>query len=99
MSEFTDCLKESLAVCYDQFGTSATFGSTSVTGILSTVTRRENLELNGYDLDLNATFTCDKDVIGTAPTIGSKMQSNSVTYRIISVDFNISNLVLGLKEE
>ena len=29
MSEFTECLKESLAVAYEQFGTSATFGSTA----------------------------------------------------------------------
>lgn len=99
MSEFSDCLKESLAVCYDQFGTAATFGSSSVTGVLSTVTRRESLEMGGLDLDLNATFTCDRDVIGSAPAIGSKMQANGVTYRIVSLDTNSPNYVLGLREE
>jgi len=98
MSEFTECLKESLAVAYEQFGTSATFGSTAVTGVLSTITRREALELHGYDLDLNATFTADKAVMASAPTIGSSARINSVTYRVISVDTGPGSHVIGLRE-
>ena len=98
MSEFTDCLKDALAVAYDQFGTSATFGSSSVTGVLSTVTRRENLELHGYDLDLNATFTADKSVMTTPPSIGTTALVNSVTYRVVSLDTNAGCHVVGLRE-
>jgi hypothetical protein len=98
MSEFTDCLKDALAVAYDQFGTSATFGATSVTGVLSTITRRENLELHGYDLDLNATFTADKAVMATPPSIGTTALVNSVTYRVISLDTNHACYVIGLRE-
>lgn len=98
MSEFTDCLKDALAVAYDQFGTAATFGSSSVTGVLSTITRRENLELHGYDLDLNATFTADKAVMATPPSIGTTALVNSVTYRVISLDTNTACYVIGLRE-
>jgi hypothetical protein len=98
MSEFTDCLKDAFAVAYDQFGTSATFGSTAVTGVLSTVTRRENLELHGYDLDLNATFTADKAVMASVPAIGSTARINSVTYRVVSTDANTGCYVIGLRE-
>ena len=98
MSEFTDCLKDAFAVAYEQFGTSATFGSTAVTGVLSTITRRENLELHGYDLDLSATFTADKAVLTAAPAIGSTALINSVTYRIISTDTNSGCYVIGLRE-
>lgn len=99
MSEFTDCLKESLAVCVEQFGTSATIGSSAVTGVLSTLTRRENLELHGYDLDLNATFTVALDQLSAAPAIGSTGRFNSVTYRIVSIDTNPGCYVLGLREK
>ena len=44
MSEFTECLKESLAALYEQTGTAATIGATSVTGVLSTITRKEAVE-------------------------------------------------------
>lgn len=98
MSEFTDCLKDALAVAVSQFGTTATFGSTAATGVLSTVTRRESLELHGYDLDLNATFTVDLAVLATAPTIGSTARINSVTYRVISVDTGPGSHVIGLRE-
>ena len=98
MSEFTECLKDALAVAYDQFGTAATFGATSVTGVLSTITRRENLELHGYDLDLNATFTADKAVMATPPSIGTTALVNSVTYRVISLDNNHGCHVIGLRE-
>ena len=99
MSEFTECLKESLAACYEQFGTTATIGSTAVTGDLSTVTRRENLELHGYDLDLNATFTVAPDQLTAVPAIGSTGRFNSVTYRIVSIDTNPGCYVLGLREK
>lgn len=98
MSEFTDCLKDAFAVAYDQFGTTATFGSTAVTGVLSTVTRKENLEMGGFDLDLNATFTADKSVMTTAPVIGSTARVNSVTYRVVSTDANTGCYVIGLRE-
>ena len=98
MSEFTECLKESLAALYDQTGTAATIGSTSVTGILSTITRKENVELGGFDLDLNSTFTIDVSAISSAPTIGSILLANSVSYRVASIDTSIGSYVLGLRE-
>jgi hypothetical protein len=98
MSEFTECLKESLAALCDQTGTAATIGSTSVTGILSTVTRKENVDLGGYDLDLNSTFTIDVANLATAPTIGSILLANSVSYRVASIDTSIGSYVLGLRE-
>jgi len=98
MSEFTDCLKDALAVAFDQFGTTATFGSTAITGVLSTITRREALELHGYDLDLNATFTADKAVLTSVPVIGSTAFINSVTYRVVSTDTNPGCYVIGLRE-
>jgi hypothetical protein len=98
MSEFTECLKESLAALYDQTGTAATIGSTSVTGILSTITRKENVELGGFDLDLNSTFTIDVSAISSAPTIGSILLANSVSYRVSSIDTSIGSYVLGLRE-
>jgi hypothetical protein len=98
MSEFTECLKESLAALYDQTGTAATIGSTSVTGILSTVTRKENVDLGGYDLDLNSTFTIDVANLATAPTIGSILLTNSVSYRVASIDTSVGSYVLGLRE-
>jgi hypothetical protein len=98
MSEFTECLKESLAALYDQTGTAATIGSTSVTGILSTINRRESVELGGFDLDLNSTFTIDVANMVTAPTIGSILLANSVSYRVASIDTSIGSYVLGLRE-
>ncbi|NDB95729.1 MAG: hypothetical protein EBZ78_06180 [Verrucomicrobia bacterium] len=98
MSEFTECLKDAFAVACEQFGTTATIGSTSVTGVLSTITRRENLELHGYDLDLNATFTVALDRLAAVPAIGSTGQFNSVTYRIVSIDTNPGCYVIGLRE-
>ena len=98
MSEFTEALKESLAVLYDQTGTAATIGSTSVTGILSTITRRESVELGGFDLDLNSTFTIDVANLATAPTIGSILLANSVSYRVASIDTSVGSYVLGLRE-
>jgi len=98
MSEFTECLKESLAALYDQTGTAATIGSTSVTGILSTITRKENVDLGGYDLDLNSTFTIDVSAISSAPTIGSILLANSVSYRVASIDISIGSYLLGLRE-
>jgi hypothetical protein len=98
MSEFTECLKESLAALYDQTGTAATIGSTSVTGILSTINRRESVELGGFDLDLNSTFTIDLSAISSAPTIGSILLANSVSYRVASIDTSIGSYVLGLRE-
>jgi hypothetical protein len=98
MSEFTECLKESLAALYDQTGTAATIGSTSVTGILSTITRKEAVELGGFDLDLNSTFTIDIAGIATAPTIGSVLVANSVSFRIVTLDTSIGSYVLGLRE-
>jgi hypothetical protein len=98
MSEFTEALKESLAALYTQTGTAATIGSTSVTGILSTVTRKENVDLGGYDLDLNSTFTIDVANLATAPTIGSVLRANSVSYRVASIDTSIGSYVLGLRE-
>jgi hypothetical protein len=98
MSEFTEALKESLAALYTQTGTAATIGSTSVTGILSTVTRKENVDLGGYDLDLNSTFTIDVANLATAPTIGSILLANSVSYRVASIDTSVGSYVLGLRE-
>jgi hypothetical protein len=98
MSEFTECLKESLAALYTQTGTAATIGSTSVTGILSTISRKENVELGGFDLDLNSTFTIDLTAISSAPTIGSILVANSVSYRVASLDTSIGSYVLGLRE-
>ena len=98
MSEFTECLKESLAALYDQTGTAATIGSTSVTGILSTITRKENVDLGGYDLDLNSTFTINLSNLATAPTIGSILLANSVSYRVASIDTSVGSYVLGLRE-
>jgi len=98
MSEFTECLKESLTALYDQTGTAATIGSTSVTGILSTITRKQAVELGGFDLDLNSTFTIDITAITTAPTIGSVIVANSVSFRIVTLDTSIGSYVLGLRE-
>lgn len=98
MSEFTECLKESLAALYEQTGTAATIGSTSVTGILSTITRKENVDLGGYDLDLNSTFTVDVANLASAPTIGSILLANSVSYRVASIDTSVGSYVLGLRE-
>jgi len=98
MSEFTECLKESLAALYDQTGTAATIGSTSVTGILSTITRKQAVELGGFDLDLNSTFTIDVANMATAPTIGSVLVANSVSFRIVTLDTSIGSYVLGLRE-
>jgi hypothetical protein len=98
MSEFTEALKESLAALYDQTGTAATIGSTSVTGILSTITRKESVELGGFDLDLNSTFTIDVANLTTAPTIGSILLANSVSYRVASIDTSVGSYVLGLRE-
>ena len=98
MSEFTECLKESLAAIYEQTGTAATIGATSVTGVLSTITRKEAVELGGFDLDLNSTFTIDIAGIATAPTIGSVLVANSVSFRIVTLDTSIGSYVLGLRE-
>jgi len=98
MSEFTECLKESLAALYDQTGTAATIGSTSVTGILSTITRKQAVELGGFDLDLNSTFTIDVANMATAPTIGSVLVANSVSFRIVTLDTSVGSYVLGLRE-
>jgi hypothetical protein len=98
MSEFTECLKESLAALYTQAGTAVTIGSTGVTGILSTITRKENVDLGGYDLDLNSTFTINLSNLATAPTIGSILRANSVSYRVASIDTSIGSYVLGLRE-
>jgi hypothetical protein len=98
MSEFTECLKESLAALYTQTGTAATIGSTSVTGILSTISRKENVDLGGYDLDLNSTFTINLSNLATAPTIGSVLLANSVSYRVTSIDTSVGSYVLGLRE-
>ena len=98
MSEFTECLKESLAALYEQTGTAATIGATSVTGVLSTITRKEAVELGGFDLDLNSTFTIDMAGIATAPTIGSVLVANSVSFRIVTLDTSIGSYVLGLRE-
>ena len=99
MSEFTEALNESLAVLHGQTGTTVTIGSTAVTGILSTITRKENVELGGFDLDLNSTFTIDISSLATAPTIGSVLVANSVSYRIVSVDTSIGSYLLGLREK
>lgn len=98
MSEFTECLKESLAALYEQTGTAATIGSTSVTGILSTITRKQAVELGGFDLDLNSTFTINVANLATAPTIGSILVANSVSFRIVTLDTSIGSYVLGLRE-
>jgi len=98
MSEFTECLKESLAALYTQTGTAVTIGSTSVTGILSTISRKENVDLGGYDLDLNSTFTINLSNLATAPTIGSILRANSVSYRVASIDTSVGSYVLGLRE-
>jgi len=98
MSEFTECLKESLAALYTQIGTAATIGSTSVTGILSTISRKENVDLGGYDLDLNSTFTINLLNLATAPTIGSVLLANSISYRVTSIDTSVGSYVLGLRE-
>jgi len=98
MSEFTEALKESLAALYTQTGTAATIGSTGVTGILSTITRKENVDLGGYDLDLNSTFTINLSNLATAPTIGSILRANSVSYRVASIDTSVGSYVLGLRE-
>jgi len=98
MSEFTECLKESLAALYEQTGTAATIGSTSVTGILSATNRKENVDLGGFDLDLNSTFTIDVGNLATAPTIGSILRANSVSYRVASIDTSVGSYVLGLRE-
>jgi len=98
MSEFTECLKESLAALYEQTGTAATIGSTSVTGILSSINRKENVDLGGFDLDLNSTFTIDVGNLATAPTIGSILRANSVSYRVASIDTSVGSYVLGLRE-
>jgi hypothetical protein len=98
MSEFTECLKESLAALYDQTGTAATIGSTGVTGILSAISRKENVDLGGFDLDLNSTFTIDVANLATAPTIGSILLANSVSYRVASIDTSVGSYVLGLRE-
>ena len=99
MSEFTEALKESLAVLHGQTGTTVTIGSTAVTGILSTITRKENVEQGGFDLDLNSTFTIDISSLATAPTIGSVLVANSVSYRIVTVDTSIGSYLLGLREK
>jgi len=99
MSEFTEALKESLAVLHGQTGTTVTIGSTAVTGILSTTTRKENVELGGFDLDLNSTFTIDISSLATAPTIGSVLVANSVSYRIVTIDTSIGSYLLGLREK
>jgi hypothetical protein len=98
MSEFTECLKESLAALYTQTGTAVTIGSTSVTGILSTISRKENVDLGGFDLDLNSTFTINLSNLATAPTIGSILRANSVSYRVTSIDTSVGSYVLGLRE-
>jgi hypothetical protein len=98
MSEFTECLKESLAALYTQTGTAVTIGSTSVTGILSTISRKENVDLGGFDLDLNSTFTINLSNLATAPTIGSVLRANSVSYRVASIDTSVGSYVLGLRE-
>ena len=99
MSEFTEALKESFAVLHGQTGTTVTIGSTAVTGILSTITRKENVELGGFDLDLNTTFTIDISSLATAPTIGSVLVANSVSYRIVTVDTSVGSYLLGLREK
>ena len=99
MSEFNDALKESFAVLQGLTGTTVTIGSTAVTGILSTITRKENVELGGFDLDLNTTFTIDVSLLATAPTIGSVLVANSVSYRIVTVDTSIGSYLLGLREK
>ena len=99
MSEFTEALKESLAVLHGQTGATVTIGSTAVTGILSTITRKENVELGGFDLDLNSTFTIDISSLATAPTIGSVLVANSVSYRIVTVDTSVGSYLLGLREK
>ena len=99
MSEFTEALKESLAVLHGQTGTTVTIGSTAVTGILSTITRKENVELGGFDLDLNSTFTIDISSLATAPTIGSVLEANSVSYRIVTIDTSVGSYLLGLREK
>lgn len=98
MSEFTEALKESLAALYEQAGTTASIGSTSVTGILSTITRKENVDLGGFDLDLNSTFTIGIDTVASAPTIGAILSANSVSYRIVTVDTSAGSYVCGLRE-
>ena len=98
MSEFTEALKESLAVLHGQTGTTVTIGSTAVTGILSTITRKEAVELGGFDLDLNSTFTIDVANLATAPTIGSVLVANSVSYRVATIDTSVGSYVLGLRE-
>lgn len=99
MSELTEALKESLAVLHGQTGTTVTIGSTAVTGILSTITRKENVELGGYDLDLTTTFTIDVSLLATAPSIGSVLVANSVSYRIVTVDTSVGSYLLGLREK
>lgn len=98
MSEFTDALAESLAVMFTQTGTAATIGSTSVTGVLSTITRKEAIELGGFDLDLNSTFTMGLTALTTAPTIGSVLVANSVSYRVVTLDTSAGSYVVGLRE-
>ena len=98
MSEFTEALKEPLAVLHGQTGATVTIGSTAVTGILSTITRKEAVELGGFDLDLNSTFTIDVANLATAPTIGSVLVANSVSYRVASIDTSVGSYVLGLRE-
>jgi len=99
MSEFTEALKESLAVLHGQTGTTVTIGSTAVTGILSTITRKENVELGGFDLDLNSTFSIDISSLATAPTIGFVLVANSVSYRIVTIDTSVGSYLLGLREK
>ena len=99
MSEFTEALKESLAVLHGQTGTTVTIGATAVTGILSTIPRKENVELGGFDLDLNSTFTIDISSLATAPTIGSVLVANSVSYRIVTIDTSVGSYLLGLREK
>lgn len=99
MSEFNEALKESFAVLQALTGTTVTIGSAAVTGILSTITRKENVELGGFDLDLNSTFTIDISSLATAPTIGSVLVANSVSYRIVTIDTGTGSYVLGLREK
>ena len=51
-----------------------------------------------FDLDLNSTFTIDVSAISSAPTIGSILLANSVSYRVSSIDTSIGSYVLGLRE-
>lgn len=83
---------------FTQTGTAATIGSTSVTGVLSTITRKEAIELGGFDLDLNSTFTMGLTALTTAPTIGSVLVANSVSYRVVTLDTSAGSYVVGLRE-